>query len=91
MFKLSSGTHEDQQRPAGPWNGRPNQNSEDEGNSIVTVSPELTQVNRNKDVKVGGKEDVLTLLACVPHLPKDHPDPSPTNLPARKKHNAVLP
>ena len=38
-----------------------------------------------------GKEDVLALSACVPPFPKSHPDPSPTDLPARKKHNAVLP
>ena len=91
MFKLSSGTHKDQQRPAGPRNKRPNQNSRDEGGSIGAVSPESTQVNRDKEVKVGGKEDVLALSACVPPFPKNHPNPSPTDLPARKKHNAVLP
>ena len=91
MFKLSSGTHEDQQRLASPWNEKPNQNSRDEGSSIVAVSPKLTQVNRDKEVKVGGKEDVLALLAHVPPFPKNHPNPSPTDLPARKKHNAVLP
>ena len=40
---------------------------------------------------MGGKEDVLALLAHVTPFPKSHPDPSPTDLPARKKHNAVLP
>ena len=34
---------------------------------------------------------MLALLACVPPFPKGHPDPSPTDLPARKKHNAVPP
>ena len=91
MFKLSSGTHEDQQRLVGPWNKRPNQNSRDEGSSIGAVSPELTQVNRDKEVKVGGKEDVLAFSAHVPPFPKSCPNPSPIDLPARKKHNAVPP
>ena len=91
MFKLSSATHKDQQRLEGPQNERPNQNSRDKGSSIGAVSPKLTQVNGDKEVEVGGKEDVLALLACVPLFLKNHPDPSPTDLPARKKHNAVPP
>ena len=85
------GTCKDQQRLVGSQNERPNQNSRDEGSSIGAVSPKLTQVNRDKEVKVGGKEDVLALSAHVPPFPKNHPDPSPTDLPARRKHNAVLP
>ena len=91
MFKLSSGTCKDQQRLAGLQNKRPNQNSKDKGSSIGAVTPELTQVNRDKEVKVSGKEDVLALLACVPPFPKNCPNPSPTDFPARKKHNAVPP
>ena len=91
MFKLSSRTCEDQQRLADPQNKRPNQNSKDKGSSIGAVSPKLTQVNRDKEVEVGGKEDVLAFLAHVPPFPKNHPDPSPTDLLARKKHNAVPP
>ena len=85
------GTHKDQQRLAGPQNERQNQNSRDEGSSIGAVSPKLTQVNRDKEVEVGGKEYVLALLAHVPSFPKNLTDPSLTDLPARKKHNAVLP
>ena len=91
MFKLSSETREDQQRSAGPWNERPNQNNRDKGSSIGAVSPESTQVNRDKEVEVGGKEDVLAFSACVHPFPKNCPNPSPTDLPARMKHNAVLP
>ena len=40
---------------------------------------------------MGGKEDVWAFLACVSPFPKSHPDLSPTDLPARKKHNAVPP
>ena len=44
-----------------PQNERLNKNSRDEGSSIGAVSPKSTQVNRDKEVKVGGKEDVLAL------------------------------
>ena len=40
---------------------------------------------------MGGKEDVLVLLAHVPPFPKSCPEPLSTDLPARKKHNAVQP
>ena len=84
----------DQRRPkkaSRPQNKRPNKNSRDKSSSIGAVSPKSTQVNTDKDVKVGGKEDVLALSAHVPPLPKSCPDPSPTDLHARKKHNAVPP
>ena len=81
---LSSGTHEDQQRPAGPQNERPNKNSRDEGSSIGAVSSELTQVNSDKEVKVGGKEDVLALLVHVPPSLRVTPIPHlPTSLQER--------
>ena len=91
MFTLNSGTCEDQQRSAGPQNKRPNQNSRDEGSSIGAVSPKSTQINGDKEVEVGGKEDVLTFLAHVPPFPQNYPNPSHADLPARKKHNVVLP
>ena len=40
---------------------------------------------------MGGKEDVLAHEVCIPPLPKSHSNPSPTDLPARRKHNAVPP
>ena len=40
---------------------------------------------------MGGKEDVLAHEVHIPPFPKSHPNPSPTYLPARSKHNAVLP
>ena len=39
----------------------------------------------------GGKEDVLAHEVCIPPFPKSHSNPSPTDLPARRKHNAVPP
>ena len=40
---------------------------------------------------MGGKEKVWTYKAHAFPFPKDHPNPSPTDLPARKKHDAVPP
>ena len=38
-----------------------------------------------------GKEDVLAHEAHIPPFPKSHSNPSPTDLPARRKHNVVPP
>ena len=40
---------------------------------------------------MGGKEDVLAHEVCIPPFPKNHSNLSPTDLPARRKHNAVPP
>ena len=40
---------------------------------------------------MGGKEEIWAPKAHVPSLPGSHPNPSPTDLPARKKHDAVPP
>ena len=40
---------------------------------------------------MGGKEDVLTHEVHIPPFPKSHSNPSPTDLPARRKHNVVPP
>ena len=40
---------------------------------------------------MGGKEDVLAHEVHIPPFPKSHSNPSPTDLPARRKHNAVPP
>ena len=47
--------------------------------------------NETKEIKVGGKEEVWAWKAHAIPLPRDHPNPSPTDLPARKKHDAVPP
>ena len=44
-----------------------------------------------KGIKVGGKEEVWTHKVCVSSFSKSHPNPSPTDLLARKKHDAVPP
>ena len=38
---------------------------------------------------MGGKEEVQVHKAHASPFPKNHPNPSPTDLPARKKHDAV--
>ena len=40
---------------------------------------------------MGGKEDVLAHEVHIPPFPKRPSNPSPTDLPAIKKHNAVTP
>ena len=40
---------------------------------------------------MGGKEEIQVHKAHVPPFPKNRPNPSPTDLPARKKHDAVPP
>ena len=40
---------------------------------------------------MGGKEDVLAHEVHIPPFPKIYSNPSPTDLPASRKHNAVPP
>ena len=40
---------------------------------------------------MGGKEEIWVHLVSVSPLPKNHPNLSPTDLPAMKKHDAVPP
>ena len=40
---------------------------------------------------MGGKEEVQVHKAHVIPFPNNHPNPSPMDLPARKKHNAMPP
>ena len=46
---------------------------------------------KRKKHEVGGKEEVWAHKAHAFPFPKDHPNPSPTDLPATKKHDAVPP
>ena len=48
-------------------------------------------MNQKEEKEVGGKEDVLTHDIHIPPFPKSQSNPSPTDLPARRKHNAVPP
>ena len=48
-------------------------------------------MNQKEEKEVGGKEDVLAHEIHIPPFPKSCSNPSPTDLPARRKHNAVPP
>ena len=48
-------------------------------------------MNQKEEKEVGGKEDVLAHEAHIPPFPKSRSNPSPTDLPARRKHHAVPP
>ena len=47
--------------------------------------------NETKEIEVGGKEEAWAHKAQALPFPRDLPNPSPTDLPARKKHDAVPP
>ena len=49
------------------------------------------KLSKVKKIKVGGEEGVQAHKARVSPFPKNHPNPFPTDLPARKKHDAVPP
>ena len=48
-------------------------------------------MNQKEEKEIGGKEDVLVHEVHILPFSKSHFNPSPTDLPARRKHNAVLP
>ena len=78
----------DQQGQTGPQNKRPIQDHRDKGD-LLRATP--LKSNERKKIEVGGKEEVWAYKAHAFPLPTDHPNPSPTDLPARKKHDAVPP
>ena len=81
-------TSQDQQELAGPQSERPVQINQNKGNSLG-VSP--LEISEAKEIKVGRKEEIQAQKVCVSPFPKNHPNPPPTDLPARKKHDAVPP
>ena len=81
----------DLQRPARagrPESERPVHDHGDEGDSLRAAPLKLSEKEK---VKVGGKEEVWACKAHAFPFPKNHSNPSPTDLPARKKHKAVPP
>ena len=47
------------------------------------------KLNERKEIEVGWKEEVQAHKACAFPFPRVHPNLSPTDLPAREKHDAV--
>ena len=85
-FKHLPGTCKDQQELAGPWSERPVQDHGDKGDSL-----RATPLEPSEKSEVGGKEEVWVHESHAFPFPKNCPNPSPTYLPARKKHDAVPP
>ena len=73
------------QAPGVKW---PVQNNGDEGDSLRAAP--LKSSEREK-IEVGGKEEVQVHKAHAFPFPKNPPNPSSTDLLARKKHDAVPP
>ena len=49
------------------------------------------KLNERKEIEVGGKEEVWAHKSHAFPFPRDCPNPSPTDLPARNKHDTVPP
>ena len=82
------GTYKDKQGLAGPWSKGPVQINGGKGDLLGATPLKLSEV---KGIKVSGKEEVWAHKGCVSPFPKGHPNPSPMDLLARKKHDAVPP
>ena len=74
--------------PAGPQSERPVQSKRDEGDSLIVTIPKSNEVEANHG---GGEEEVHVHEAGIPPFPTSCQNPSSTDLPARKKHDAVPP
>ena len=75
-------------RAGRPQSERQVQINRDEGSSLRAIPLKSSE---GREIKVGGKEEIRVHQANVPPFPRNHSNPSSTNLSARKKHNAVPP
>ena len=85
-FKLRAGTCKDQSEPTGPESEECMQADRGQEKPVGDVYPKPNVSNPREEDEGAGKESVL---AHAPPFPKRPKNPSPTDLPARKKHNAV--
>ena len=88
-FKLRVGTCKDQSKLTGPRNKECMQADQGQDEPVGNVYPEPNVLNPREEDEGAGKEGVLAREAHAPPFPKRPKNPSPTDLPARKKHNAV--
>ena len=86
-FLNALGTCKDQQGQTGPQSERPIQDHGDEGDS----KRHPLELNERKEIKVGGKEEVQAHKTHAFPFPRVCPIPSPTDLPTRRKYDAVPP
>ena len=83
------GTCKDQSKATGPRSEEPTQAYQGQDEPVGNVYPEPNVSNLREEDEGAGKEGVLAHEAHAPPFPKRPKKPSPTDLPARKKHNAV--
>ena len=83
------GTCKDQSKLTGPRSKEGTQADWGQDNSVGDVYPEANVSNLIVEDEGPGKEGISAGGAHAPPFPKRPKNPSPTDLPARKKHNAV--
>ena len=83
------GTYKDQSKLTGPWSEEHMQADQGQDEPVGNVYPKPNISNLREEDEEAGKEGVSTCEAHAPPFPKRLKNPSPTDLPARKKHNAV--
>ena len=89
FFKLRAGTCKDQSELTGPQIKECTQADWGQDQPVGDVYPEPNVLNPIEEDEETGKEGISARGAHAPPFPKRPKNPSPTDLPARKKHNAV--
>ena len=84
------GTCKDQSKLTGPWSEERVQANRGQDEPAGNICPEPKVSNLIKEDEGAGKEGISVHGAHAPPFSKRPKNPSPTDLPARKKHNAVL-
>ena len=83
------GTCKDQSELTGPWGKECTQADWGQDEPVGDIYPEPDVLNLREEDEGAGKEGMSAHEAHAPPFPKKPKNPSPTDLPARKKHNAV--
>ena len=83
------GTCKDQSEPTGPQSEEHMQADQGQDEPVGNVYPEPNISNPKEEDEGAGKEGMSASEAHAPPFPKRPKNPSPTDFPARKKHNVV--
>ena len=81
------GTHKDQSKLTGSQSEECTQADWGQDKPVGDIYPEPNVSNLKEEDEGAGKEGMLACEAHAPPFPKRLKNPSPTDLPARKKHN----
>ena len=84
------GTCKYQSKLTGPWSEECAQADWGQDKPVGNVCPKPNVMNLIEEDEGAGKEGISAHGTHAPPFPKRLKNPSPTDLPARKKHNAVL-